>query len=322
MYSKAAIIEFFNHAGWGVNNIENDELQTNCPDCRYINFYFNMTKLVGFCHKAKCKFHMSPPNLEELEELAGFKVNEFHYRVRVDDENPVHIAPEVKLPGEPVLFHKLGKLFTVFPPVVEYLHKRGIDNQTICNLKMTYDGTRVYVPVFNEEKLINYVGRDLTGTERKKYLYASGAKTSEWLFGWDEAKLWDRLTLVENTFVSIALRNKVNCSTNFGSSLSDVQILLVAKSNIQTVAILWDEGTHKAANKTVKKLREHGVHACYAIIKGQPDDYDTELICDIANDCHDAARNGIRYIDPFGISRELLHKDVQDKKKERRIRNG
>jgi hypothetical protein len=253
--------------------------------------------------------------LEDLEELAGFGPDEYGgYRIGVDELNPPRNLVEVELPGELVLEVRDGQHMSKFPSVVEYLKNRDLTLHDITRFGMTYDGTRVYVPVFKGETLINYVGRDLTGKEKKKYLYSEGAKTSEWLFGWDECKEWDRLTLVENTFVSISKRNQLKCSTNFGSSLSDAQITLIAKSKVQTVAILWDENTHRAANKAVKKLAQHGVYACYAIMKGQPDDHEPEDVERIAEECHKAAKKGVRYLDPWGMAREKLLEDIKRRK--------
>jgi hypothetical protein len=320
--NRSNIIAFFHRTGWGVNDISGDELQTNCPLCGYGNYYFNLKKLVGFCHRASCDYHLKPPTLEDLEELAGFGPQEFGYRIGVDEEYPTRNPVSIEVPGELVLQYIDGKIQTRFPEVVEYLLKRHLNYDDIIKFNLTYDGTRVYVPVSKGDHVVNYVGRDLSRQERKKYMYCPGAKTSEWIFGFDECKHWDRLTLVENTFVSISFRDEIQCSTNFGSSLSDAQITLIAKSNIKTVAILWDIGTHRTASKAVKRLEDHGVRACYAIIKGQPDDHPRDKIIEIAEECHSwASKGGKKFIDPWGLSRELLKQDIKERKAVMRRRN-
>ena len=321
--NRSNIIAWFHRAGWGVNAVEHDEIQTNCPKCGYGNFYFNLNKLVGYCHKARCEYHHTPPTLEDMEELAGFGPNDFGgYRVGVDDDYPPRNEPTIDMPGDLVIQHIDGQLQTRYPDVVEYLKKRHLTTHDIVRFKLTYDGTRVYVPVYQGENIINYVGRDLTNKEKKKYLYYPGAKTSEWIFGWDECKDWERLTLVENTFVSISFRNRIQCSTNFGSSLSDAQVTMISKSNVMTVAILWDENTHRAANKAVRKLYDHGVRACYALIPGQPDDHDRGKIEEIAEQCHrEAAKGGKKFIDPWGIARDKYKQDLKDRQVVMRRRN-
>ena len=321
--NRSNVIAWFHRAGWGVNAVENGELQTNCPECGYSNFFFNLHKLVGFCHRARCLYHHTPPTLEDLEERAGFGPNDFGGyridRIGVDEDYPPRNEPTIEMPGELVIQPIGGELQTKYPEVVEYLHRRHLSTHDIVRFKLTYDGIRVYVPVYQGEDLINFVGRDLSGHEKKKYLYSPGSKTSEWLFGWDESKDWERLTLVENTFVSISFRNLIQCTTNFGSSLSDAQVTLISKSNNITVAILWDENTHRAANKAVRKLYDHGVRACYALIPGQPDDHDREEIVKIAERCHQEAKlSEKKFIDPWGIARSKYKQDLTDRKIMRR----
>lgn len=143
---------------------------------------------------------------------------------------------------------------------------------------------------------MNYVGRlkpSRSDTGKLRYKYAPGVKTNNYIFGWDECTLWPELTLVENTFNSIWLRNHINCSTNFGSHLSDRQIELIASSKaIKTVLLLWDEGAEISAQKAVKRLRNAGIASCLARIKGQPDNHSLETLVELATLGHKAAKVG------------------------------
>ncbi|MCI0561391.1 MAG: hypothetical protein MN733_23135, partial [Nitrososphaera sp.] len=125
-----------------------------------------------------------------------------------------------------------------------------------------------------EGKLVNFNSRVLPSCEDsafKKYLYFPGAKTSHYILGWAECRNWDTLTLVENTFVSLVFRNLLNCSTTFGSSISDIQLDMIATSKVKTVCLLWDEGAN--AQKYVKRLGKRGINAACWKILGQPDNY-------------------------------------------------
>ena len=82
--------------------------------------------------------------------------------------------------------------------------------------------------------------------------------------------MWDKLVLVENTFVSMWLRD-LNCTTNFGSHLSDVHVDKLVRSKVKHVTFLWDEGAN--AQKAQRKLKEAGVPSTVIFIKGQPDDH-------------------------------------------------
>jgi len=293
------IIQWFNKA-FGVKKRRGDELNTFCPKCNHKDFHFNIKSKVGFCHRAAC--HWSP-SFEELCELAGYSPDEVSWMPdRVEEQRDV----EVSLPGTPLCFFSLDKLMTHSQDALNYILGRGITIDDILRFKMTYDGERVYVPIMKEGRLYNYVGRDLTGMSDRKYKYAAGVKTSHWIFGWDECKEWDWITLVENTFVSISLRNSINSTTNFGSYLSDVQIDLLKKSKIKTVVIMWDEGTAKNAEKIVKKLRSNGIYAAFCWMKRQPDDHPKEQIIEIAHKLKQFAEQNITEYDPFNIKKEKL----------------
>lgn len=301
------IAQWFNKA-FGVKKRKGNELNTDCPRCGHKDFHFNIKSRVGFCHRAGC--HWSP-SFEELCDLAGYKPDElFLMPDRIEEEREVI----VELPGQPLVFYALDKLMTHSQDALDYLLKRGLTVDDMIRWKITFDGMRVYVPIMKEGQLYNYVGRDITGTSDKKYKYATGVKTSRWIFGWDESKLWDHITLVENTFNSIRYRNLFNCTTNFGSYLSDYQIDLIKKSKVKTVILLWDAHTFESAEKVVKKLRYNGIHACYCWMQGQPDDHPIETIVDIASHMKSLAEQNITEYDPFNMKEKELSASKNSRK--------
>jgi len=285
-YSQKAIVEWF-HRTLGVDSVHNNEIKTKCPVCDGEVFYFNIRKKVGICHKASCGF---TPKLEQLIELVGFAPDEAGVWEH-EEKAPKEI--EVVLPGVPILQQLMGQLMTSNEDALAYLRGRGIDDQTILNWELTCDGDRIYVPIRYEGKLVNFNSRLLPHHEGKKYLYCPGAKTSHYILGWEECKEWEKLTLVENTFVSLAYRKKLLCSTTFGSNISDVQADMIGRANIRSVALLWDQGAEKNAARSVRKLHARGVRAAYWSIKGQPDDYPMEWVMRQADKVHDAAYDGV-----------------------------
>jgi hypothetical protein len=265
--SPKAIKEWF-HRTLGVNNTPSkDEIQTYCPECGSDVFYFNVKKQVGICHKASCDYR---PTLAVLVELIGFGPDEAGYFDQAEEAKHVTVT----LPGWPIAQFHISQLLTSNQDALDYLRGRQIPDWVTVNWGLTSDGERIYVPIYDDQGLlVNYNSRLIPGFAGPKYLYCRGAKTSKYILGWSESKLWDRLALVENTFVSLRYRGKLNCSTTFGSNISDVQADLIAKSNIRRVAILWDEGAERKAHTGVLKLRARGVKASYWMIKGQPDDH-------------------------------------------------
>lgn len=268
VYTQKAVKDWCHRTiGIDAYNKTSGEIRGECPRCGGTSFYFNVKKLLAFCHSASCQWS---PNLDELIKHFGFGPNQGG--VAVEEK---WVAPRVDLPGIPVLFYQDGVLYASYEEAYNYLSGRGLSDQTILNWGLTCDGRRVYVPIRDEEgQLVNFNSRVLPSCAEaafKKYLYFPGAKTSHYILGWAECRNWETLTLVENTFVSLAYRYHFNCSTTFGSSISDVQISKIANSKIKTVCLLWDEGAN--ARKYVQRLGKAGINAaCWNII-GQPDNY-------------------------------------------------
>jgi len=259
------------HDSIGVDGQRGAEVRTQCPKCGHSNFYFNINKQVGHCHSASCHWN---PRLKDLIEHVGYGPEKIgFYQPRI--EKPV-VEAEIELPGGvlPVLFYDGPTLMTNNEAAYEYLKGRNIADKEILRFEIEAKGNRVYLSVREAGKLESYVSRSIT---TKGYLYPEGGRHSKTLLGWDESKYWSKITLVENSFVSLALRSEY-CSTNFGSCLSVEQIEKVKNSRVQQVIIMWDEGAEIAAEKAVLSLRSAGVRAIAVRIKGQPDDHSIEEI--------------------------------------------
>jgi len=198
-----------------------------------------------------------------------------------------------------IVYLEDGELMTKLPTACKALTKRGVSPEDQARFLLHFDGQRVYIPVYTKGELVNYVGRAAWwfDTHIKRYKYPRGHNIGLHLFNWDECRLWPRLTLVENTFNSIWLKEPLNCSTNFGSHLSDAQAQLITNSKVQSVAILWDEGAEKRAEDAVNLLAtKYGVPAAYCKLTGQPDDHPLDFLTNAADITHEAAKTGRKWI--------------------------
>lgn len=106
--------------------------------------------------------------------------------------------------------------------------------------------------------------------------------------------------MVENTFNAIWLRDHINCSTNFGSHLSDAQAQkIIDAPRVETIIFLWDEGAETRAEKAIEKIRKFrggkNLAACY--MKGQPDDHSLETLKKWASATVEAAERRITEYD-------------------------
>ncbi len=270
------------------------EYKFPCPKCSHDNFYFNSRKLKGFCHRAACHFS---PSLKELVKLIGHGPDEEAGFIPFPANNLDDKQAKISLPPNAVPLVYLDESNMWMTRYQNPLHalerERRLFLQDILKWNIHFDPTtnRIIVPVYEEGKLVQYVGRLLwgvrgTGEGDKRYKYASGASIGKYLLGWGEAKRWEKLTLVENTFNAIWLRDKLYCSTNFGSHLSKEQIDKIEKSKVKSVVLLWDEGAEARAEKAVRQLHKRAINAVYLVIKGQPDDYRLEDLIEICNNAH------------------------------------
>ncbi len=258
-----------------VKSIQEHEANFPCPFCYHPSFYFNVRKKVGWCHRAQCHRRTT---YTDLLEIVGYAPEEAGYVPRFDNQKQVSPA-QVGLPMGvwPVLAGEESDSW-----VVDVLKHRGVTEKKIKQFNIHAHNHWVYVPVYEDSKLIQYVGRRLNrkaetkegfSKEEPRYDYLKGIDITQYLFGWEEAKTWKTLTLVENTFNSIWLREELNCTTPFGSYLSPIQITKIAKSKAKHIAILFDEGANKSAQKAATKLNNIGIAADFIKIKKQPDDY-------------------------------------------------
>ena len=268
-YSKADITQWLLGA-FAVNTHKGDELQFDCPECDHPQFYFNVSKGVGYCHRASCRITL---NMDEMTDRVGYPPDLAGYVPALDSS--IQVFKPVALPVKATKIHWDDR-------EVYALATRGVTWEHIQQFDIRSDGKRLYVPVYEDGEIRQYNSRRVDRAAHtyegwfdagpKPYKYASGHPITHYFLGWEECKLWEDLVLVENTFVSMWLRH-LHATATFGSHLSDAQIDKIVHSKVKKVTFLWDEGTGLASEKAVRKLRALGIECKVIEIKGQPDDY-------------------------------------------------
>ncbi len=276
-YSKADITQWLLGA-FPVSSHKGHEVQFPCPVCQHEAFYFNVHIGHGYCHRASCHQTFNVVSLIDVvgygPELAGY----VPAMQQVDVVRPVELPKDVK----PIFKDD---------SIVEALATRGVTWKHIMKFHIEQTDKRVVVPVYDNGVLVQYNSRRICrraptyadwfkAAGPKPYKYAPGHPITNYFLGWNECKMWDKLVLVENTFVSMWLRD-LNCTTNFGSHLSDTHIVKLVRSKVDHVTFLWDEGAN--AQKAQRKLKDAGVPSTVILIKGQPDDYTKEDLKGLIN---------------------------------------
>lgn len=310
-YSPNAVKAWL-HRTLGIDHESEDGIEVcpPCPKCGGDKFYFNIKSQLGICHKASCDFRC---NIHHLIEIVGFPPGAAGIYDK-DDEPEIELPPLKSLPGWPVL---TMDNMTYNLEALEYLRSRKVPDRIIRTWGLTCDGQRIYVPILDGKDIVNFNSRLLPSCigNGRKYLYAEGRYTGRYILGWEECRDWTRLSLVENTFVSLSLRNDLHCSTTFGSNISNVQAALIGGSRIRTVSVCWDEGAELKAEKAIKKLHDKGVKAAYWRIKGQPDDYPEKVREWVARVYEAAERGspGVTYVDLTKECEEYVSKKENTK---------
>lgn len=251
--------------------MKSGEVQLNCPKCGHPRFYFNTILGVGFCHRAKCGFSPRKENLEKFLKQNRIKLD----LPDVPEPKPENIKLEWPVDVVPLLNSKLIAHCDSCEETVRRIEtNRNVSRVLQYKHKIRASENRIYIPVYSESILVNYVGRIKWWYDSSalKYKYFSGVKTTDYIFNWDHFKNKDRIAFVENTFNAIWLEY-LNVTTNFGSNLSAVQIQKIAESKVSKVCLLWDSGAEAKAEKAVSELRAAGVSATFVRINGQPDNF-------------------------------------------------
>lgn len=277
-------------ASYEVISVSGDEVLMDCYSCGKPKLYFNIVKGVGHCKIDVCGVTPTLRNL--LGSPAATPIHFLH-------GEQLKIKP-VEVPGYKVVTKNPIKGWTVHNKrALQYLQSRRIEIQKIHEYHIRTDDIRVYLPIYWDGIVRQYVGRLLPGNFSKlRYKYAK-AKFNEIIFPEPNNinTLGGQLTLIENSFVTLSLLPVLNIATTFGSNITNAQLKTLSALKLRLITLLWDEGAQIKAALAVKKLHQLGIPANYILIRGQPDNYTlfqlNELI-NIASDSNNITRIDLR----------------------------
>lgn len=206
-------------------------------------------------------------------------------------QEPEEAPVKVQLPKgcKPLIQMVNGQLVTLHPEAVQALKARNVSgfDTYFFGIQLDDEEDRVVIPVVDNGELVNYVSRSvwwyMGKTDAKRYMYAKGANTGDYLFNFAAVSRKSHLAIVENTFNAIWLKNHFPCTSSFGSHLSNAQIAQLA-GRVKSVTIMWDRGAEDRAKAACKKLGQNGVSAkfvAFAEDGKQPDNYPAETLIEV-----------------------------------------
>lgn len=277
-----------------------DEWALPCPECdsqrtKDYRLWFNVKRNVGTCYKCHRSFNTT--KLVQALEGVGFaqalRLIKEHtvggvlslalLRQHVEQaftvvtEQPEEALPEVELPDEFKPVEPDGR----FPA---YIMERIGSIKTILDYGIGwcprgFYRDRMVVPVRLHGRTVSFVARDMTGTAERKVLYPKGTKTSRVLFNYDRAKSFERVVLVEGALD--AIRVGPRGMALFGTSISDAQVALLAKSEARDVVVMLDGDAagEAGAEKVAKRLRtSFSVRLARLPVGTDPDDFERAVL--------------------------------------------
>ena len=282
-YSRNDIAQWLKGA-FAVNRKNGYELQFDCPVCDHASCYFNVDKAIGYCHRASCRTSFT---LEDMIDHVGYGPELAGYTPALDSMLKDQTSSPVQLPRSAKQIERADI------DMIMALGTREVTWDHIVQFKIHHDDKRVYVPIYEGGELRQYNSRridkskepeDYFDAGEKPYRYASGHPITRYFLGWDECRYWDSIVLVENTFVSMWLRD-LHATATFGSHLSDTHVDKLVHSNIDLVTFIWDGGTGYATERAVRKLKMKGIPSKVVSLPGkkQPDDYYKSDILEMIN---------------------------------------
>lgn len=218
----------------GLHNFTCWRCKTNVSLFRVVSEITNIsyTEFNSIVRKARVEFTKVPA--KEVKKVVAIKKIDFpeYYTPIVDDDIP-----------------ELVKVF---------LNKRNFTINDCIRYKAGYCqygeyANRFIIPVFWNNSLVAFQGRDMTGWANFKY------KTSQarfnpinlFLYGYEKAK--DRIIIVEGVFDKWRIGSDAVCS--FGASLTDAQKKLVLDKKANEVIFAWEKNAYIKSKKQAKELK-------------------------------------------------------------------
>jgi len=259
--------EIFPDGEW----VSNSEYRIRCPICGdhpdHTHCYINIDKKFFFCHYSGCKGHINKILKYENVEL------EPSQEITQEDIEKIDFSRFPKVTGKEGSSDRLA--FT-------YLKSRGLEREDIEKYDIHYASSgrffgRVLIPVYENKKIVCFVGRSYLKFVKPKYLFPRKRETiltaNESLFGYDkiiEASEKEKnleVWLVEGIFDAIAIDKKLNALgialLSKNASKGQLNKIRQLPENIKLGA-MFDADAHKDTLKTVEILKK---------------EYDREILC-------------------------------------------
>jgi len=216
--------------------VHGDEIWANCPMCGDVKRNLWINPKLGLYHCWVCEAKGRVEKLLDQAPSATF----------IGSVQSPKKQTQIALPPE---YTKLDKY--AGPPWTYFVSRRFSEKEAemfgvgYCSRGSFYG--RLIIPVWYEQKIVSFVGRDYTGTATTKFKNPGGVLHRSYLYNQDCLN-GDTVVLTEGIFDSWRVGASSAVAT-FGTSLTVHQVLKLCKLPIKTLYFCWDEDAIEKAYK-------------------------------------------------------------------------
>jgi len=274
------IDEFFPDGEWK----SSEEYVITCPFCgdnpTHNHCYVNVVKKKFYCH-----YCGACGSVSRLIKKAGFPKTSL-----LDKSKTKRAVGRIDFSKYPLVTGEKGVMDAL---ALTYLKDRGLEIGDVYNYDIRYSERgqfygRVLFPVYEEGKVVCFVGRSFLSMVKPKYLFPKKGQTlltsSEVIFNYDKAlsKKVDACAIVEGIFDSISVEKKIGLLSLaiMRNRISRVQLLKLLRlsKNIEFFVIM-DSDSNRETIGLVRQLWERGrkVKAVF-LPSGDPDSLSKEKL--------------------------------------------
>lgn len=236
----------------------------NCPACGKDRFYINPTSHLFMCFKCGEKGNIftfiklvDPERAKEyFRSLLQKTVNgPIKFSLKDPFEHSEFLecdeyGVDVESWASPIGSIPFGNL------VFTYLGYRGITLKTaiLFNLYYSSEMRRLVFPLFHDNKIMGWIGRDITGTQEPKYLYNHGFKKRKFLYGLNYHHDKESIVLTEGPIDALKAFDHGGMAV-LGKYLSKEQFnLLLRMPRLRRIYVGLDADAEEESIQTAQKL--------------------------------------------------------------------
>jgi len=249
---SGSLLEWLKKHVRGLNHHSNSEVSFDCPYCGAHSKYWLNLGLRGVGHCFRCQKASNWVGLMMKIERVDYETAKertrswIPYIPQTDRGDP---TPEIPLPltAVPAWSHPKGRA---------YLESRGVTEDQTLLYDIHYDpGTFVnhlILPVYRFGRLAGFQCRDLDPNSKHRYLSGAGSKLGDNLYGFDIARQYEEVVVVEGPFD--VLRTGPFSVATFGKKVSPLQEQLLSQSTWKSVTVMYDSDALRQTLKFARRL--------------------------------------------------------------------